>query len=298
MAAIKAENRTLDHYFKSHIKSLDRTASKRNFSSIYKTKVLPIIPPDTKIKDVKSSDIDDIIRAAEGVCKIGSVQAIVKILSAVFNRCVKNKVIKSSPLRKRHYDLKADKLEQKTIVFDSLRMYKAIKSTVKSGTLDPQEEVLVLFLLHGRRINEICTLEWRDIDHDQCTYVIRPENSKVRVFMSFAMKKRLSKALKRLREFYIWSPEDNERIFYSTKGKSEGLPLTTISHIWKRVRRGKIYEHIRPHDFRRIVATRMKNKGSSKQDIETILGHLSDQEEKQYSELDRVSRTKKILKSL
>ena len=298
MAAVRAENRTLHYYFKKHISLLDRTSTKKSFESIYRTKVLTVIPSHTKIKDVKAADIDLIIDPLYGVYKLGTVEKVITILAAVFNRCVKNKVIRISPLRKRHNDIKADKLEQRTVVHNYDEHYAAILKEISTGVYNPQQVVAVQFLLHGRRSNEIMTLRWSDINIDGLYYTVRAENSKVRTDMNFYMRSDLAAALEELRKWYVWHPKDDERIFYAVKGRNEGQPLLSIWTLWKGVRTGKTFEHIRPHDFRRIIATKLINSDISADKIDTILGHLSDSERKVYAELNRIRETEKILHSL
>lgn len=298
MAAIKAENRTLHYYFKKHISLLDRASTKKTFESVYRTKIVPYIPQEIKIKDVKASDIDNILEPLYNVYKTGTIEKVVTILAAVFNRCVKNKVIKSSPLRKRHLDIKADRLEQKTIIQNYDEHYAAVLKEISTGKYTPQQVVAVQFLLHGRRSNEIMTLKWSDINIKGLYYTVRAENSKINKVMKFHIGNALAAALVELREWYVWKPKDDDKIFYAIKGQNEGKPLTSISSLWNSVKRGKSFEHIRPHDFRRIIATKLINRGKNATHIMSILGHLSDTEYKQYMELDRVSITGEILEWL
>ena len=63
--------------------------------------------------------------------------------------------------------------------------------------VEPFRSIFV-WLSHGRRLNEVLSLEWRDINIDTGTYTIRFENNKVRKPMTYKLSNELRETLENL----------------------------------------------------------------------------------------------------
>ena len=71
---------------------------------------------------------------------------------------------------------------------------KALFKRLRDYPLSPYREVF-MWLMHGRRRNEVLSLQWSDIDLVNNTYTIRSENNKARVNMTYKLSERLRDTL-------------------------------------------------------------------------------------------------------
>lgn len=141
----------------------------------------------------------------------------------------------------------------------------------------PVVSQIFMFLMHGRRRNEVLTLKWTDIDLKNNTYVIRSMNNKARVDMTYHLSSRLKESLTNL------GIEKNGYIFKKTSNKNEPYSHEALNHYWKTKeykytnKRGKASKYIRPitmHQLRNAIATYLKNEiGVGNDIVGQLLGH-------------------------
>jgi len=141
----------------------------------------------------------------------------------------------------------------------SLDEIKDVFKSLKEYPLYPMRQVF-MFLMHGRRFNEVATLEWKDINFTNSTYTIRALNNKARIDMTYHLSKRLQEALKAI------GIKDNGYIFTKVRDKDAHITESSIRSHWK--------QPIVIHQIRNCIGMYLQNKLEYGIDIvEAILGH-------------------------
>lgn len=141
----------------------------------------------------------------------------------------------------------------------------------------PVVSQIFMFLMHGRRRNEVLTLKWTDIDFKNNTYVIRAMNNKARVDMTYHLSNRLKESLTNL------GIEKKGYVFKKTSNPNEPYSYEALNHYWKTKeykytnRRGNPSKYVRPitmHQLRNAIATYLKNEmGVGNDIVGQLLGH-------------------------
>lgn len=131
------------------------------------------------------------------------------------------------------------------------------------------------FLLHGRRINEVLTLRWEDVDMDNKFYRIRFENSKVDKGLVFPLEDFLIEGLEKL-------DKTTQFVFESPKTKRP-ISYTSVLKRMKKLRSACDIQHMTIHSFRHMIGFLAINNGMSQESIAEILGHTSLSATKRYA---------------
>jgi len=141
----------------------------------------------------------------------------------------------------------------------SLDEIKELFVELRNYPLTPVREIF-MFLMHGRRFNEVVTLKWEDIDFHNSTYTIKALNNKARVDMTYHLSNRLKEALKTL------GIKDNGYVFTKINNENEPYSAATIRNHWK--------QPIVIHQLRNCIGMYLQNKlGYGIDIVEAILGH-------------------------
>lgn len=142
----------------------------------------------------------------------------------------------------------------------SLQEIKELFNELKNYLVSPVREIF-MFLMHGRRFGEIVTLEWKDINFDESTYIVRALNNKARIDMIYHLSDRLKEVLEAI------GVKDNGYIFTKINNKNEPYSKATIRNHWKN-------KPIVIHQLRNCIATYLKNGMGIGDDVAgAILGH-------------------------
>lgn len=156
----------------------------------------------------------------------------------------------------------------------SLEEIKELFVDLRDYPITPVREIY-MFLMHGRRFNEVVTLEWNDIDFEENTYTIRALNNKARVDMTYHLSDRLKNTLEAI------GIKDNGYVFTKINNKSEPYSHGSIRNHWitkpsdpsKEVE-GVKYKPVVIHQIRNCIATYLKNGMGIGDDVAgAILGH-------------------------
>lgn len=231
-------------------------------------------------KPISSVDREDILKLVNRIKKEGRSESYSRKVYQILNPVFKFFNIKASkfgvqlvspatqsslpPLNnERGIDLSIKEIED---LFKELRDF----------PLSPIREIF-MFLMHGRRRNEVLTLEWSDINFENNTYVIKSMNNKARINMTYFLSKRLKDALINIgieRKGYVFKKTSNSSLAYSHDA---------LNHYWKTKeykyanRKGSPSKYVRPitmHQIRNAIATYLKNEmGLGNDIVGQLLGH-------------------------
>jgi len=125
------------------------------------------------------------------------------------------------------------------------------------------------------RVNAVSSVRWEQIDFDSRIVkdVLEKEAKVVTLYFSEGVKELLLK-VKALREER--GANDNGWVFYSRLEKSNGPVSNGTLNAWcKKIGQMIGVPTLHPHDWRHTMATLLKNKGMSLEDVSALLNHAS-----------------------
>jgi integrase len=158
--------------------------------------------------------------------------------------------------------------------FDNARYFQMpeekIKHFMRSVQAFPEDtnRRIFMFLLHGRRLNEVLSLEWKHVDMVQGIYEISAQINKARRNMQYEMPHFLYEELLKHRDE---SERHNGLVFPSYK---TGRKIQDIRKAWRRLLKSAGMEHMRIHDVRHMIGYYSINYlGLSIEKVSHMLGH-------------------------
>lgn len=159
------------------------------------------------------------------------------------------------------------------------------------------KKIVILLLLTGCRVNEICRAKWQDIDFDNKMWTIPAENVKAKLHSLKAHKipitSQLCKLLKALKESSL---EGSAYIVPSPTDVHRYLDKRSVARAINRHMNEFTIEAFTPHDLRRTVQTRMAELGIHTIVIEKLLNHELSGMPKIYDQYNYMPERKKALK--
>ena len=155
---------------------------------------------------------------------------------------------------------KPQKKKVTNATFKIVQLYKSIHDLYKD---DPFYRALFLFVLFGRRWNEIRTLEWADIDFSRDEFTVRDENSKINETKTYSLPKDI-------RESLLLFQEKSGLIFKSPK---TGNLLSPPKWRVQKLRETSGIDNFTLHYSRHILATALSDSGLANTVLSASLGH-------------------------
>jgi integrase len=186
-----------------------------------------------------------------------------RLLIQVLNLALKKELVKTNHARALRIPKYDDAIQLPLSIEEMRRLYHTIMCWG-----EPIYRGIFVFLLHGRRVSEVLTLTWGNIDLDSNAYTINSRHNKARKNMTYQLPPALREELcNRLRA------NRNGLIFPSPV---TGKKLVDISKPWRRIKRAAgIEKSLRIHDLRHILGYVGANAGLSEPVLAAILGHSS-----------------------
>ncbi len=241
-----------------------------------------------KIKDVKSAHLTSLNASLSQLSKRSQKKAY-EILIPLFDLAVEDEIIPYTPIKKSHKP-KRKQLEEKKIVTDAVRKYKAIHNAIHRiyGTeeiieiddtkvkcrKDPMYRAIFLFGFYGRRIGEVVQLKWDDIDFDNDEYTVRGSTSKVNTDMTFKLPTDVREALLE---------------FKDTRG--EVFPIKRVDRQYWKIRAVTGIKEFNYHWMRNLSVSALAAMGVDITHLSAMLGHTDSGTIKKYLSLQREAST-------
>lgn len=255
------DNPTLNEFFDEYQKLRKSTVSESRYKNAFYfyDKYVPNILKKQKLSKITSIDLQKIINKMIDEGKKGSYIITVK---EVFSPMYK-KAIEYGHVEKNITDyLKFPKYDNTRFFSLSDEKAKALITEIMNIP-DNYYRVMFMFLLRGRRSNEVRSLSWADIDFNNKSYIIRDNNNKTRKNDVYLLDDELIEYLKIIKE-------DFGLLFKSPK---TGKKLTAIpKSLWKRIQE-KVGITMRIHDFRHLMGFTLVNNNVPLEHISKALGH-------------------------
>lgn len=221
-------------------------------------------------------DIRDSMFKPDGVTPLAdrtknTVNQMINPLYSYFNDIAQNKYVVNSKAKliKARYG-KVENIRELTL--DLSQIIDAFRE-LRDYPITPFREIF-MWLMHGRRRNEVLTLKWSDIDLKANTYTIRKENNKARTDMTYHLSDRLRATLNVLKGTHNIE-QMKGFVFKSIKNDSINLNEGTLRNHWDRT---VVSHSMVLHQIRDCIAMYLKNKHLITNDIVgPILGHTQTQ---------------------
>jgi integrase len=245
---------------------------------------------NTKIKDVTPPTLTRLNTTLTHLAK-GSQKKIYDILIPLFKLAVEDEIIIQTPIKKNHVP-KRDQLAEKKVIISAEMKYKKLYQTLQQlfnsndiisfedgseyqCSINHHHLALFLFGFHGRRLNEVVTLRWEDIDLHTGHYRIRRDVSKIETDMIFALPTDIQKAL-------INFQDTTGNIFQIQHPKKYYKHIRAISGL----------EEFSFHWMRNLAVSALSSMGVDVTHLSAMLGHTDAGTLKKYLSLQREASTK------
>lgn len=202
-------------------------------------------------------------------------KSVKEALRPMFKLYVLQGVLKSNPA----ILLQIPKFDNQVNVELSDEKIKELYDALYNYPVEPFKSIFV-WLSHGRRLNEVLSLEWRDINLDSGIYNIRYENNKVRKPMAYKLSSELRETLENI------GSKESKFVFHAIKNKDQKLSKGTLRTHWDKIL-SKVGIKIRIHDLRHLIGGVLVSEGKTLEQIASILGHTSTNVTKRYSKVRR-----------
>jgi len=139
---------------------------------------------------------------------------------------------------------------------------------------DPLYRCIFIFLLHGRRLNEVLSLVWDNVDFENEVYYIPPKINKAKRMMVYQMTDLLKFELKAMKLLSFLICPQTKLVFPS---RVTCKKIQDIRKPFKKLLRlANIDKKMRIHDIRHLVASYSINYlGLSVEEVSYTLGHTS-----------------------
>jgi len=148
---------------------------------------------------------------------------------------------------------------------------------IKSYPIEPFH-TLFMWLSEGRRLNELLSLEWEQINFTKKTYNIISNKNKAGVTMEYRLRDNIIEMLK---SFDKKSPF----VFHALTDKSKQMSKETVRGHWARLLKSANIDHLRIHDLRHIIGSDLVSNNFTLEEVAQVLGHTSTSVTKRYSKV-------------
>ena len=248
-----------------------------------------------KIKDISLVNIDAIkrgmekegltVQSANGCSPRTIKKLLVQVLKPILQYAKEAGVISRVP--KIVVPKQTAKKKRVTNATETLAtLYKTINTMYAD---DSFYKALFMFALYGRRLNEILTLEWHDINTLNGTYTIREENSKT-IEQTFDLPPVIAEALADM-------PVNREGLIFASP--KTGKKLSPPKRQLEKLKLASGVDDLTFHKFRHIMVSAMSESGIVSSVLSASLGHANSlTTEKHYITQNHVKASKEANKAI
>ncbi|MFA6139040.1 MAG: site-specific integrase [Sulfurimonas sp.] len=202
-------------------------------------------------------------------------QSVKQQIRALYNYFIKMNMIEKNPA----INIDIPKFDN-TVNFDlSENERKEFFQKIKNYEIQKYRGVM-LFLYAGRRLNEVLTLDWRNINFSSKTYSIESVYAKNRRTQNYPLSPVLEDFL------LLYNPKKSGLIFTAERNQFKPLSQETFRRHWNKLIENIDIEKFRIHDTRHLLGNTMVNKGYSLEAVGKAMGHSSVHVTKRYAKVN------------
>ena len=233
------------------------------------------------IQDITREQLQSIVNTILKVRAPRTAKTLKEVLNPTFKQYIHLGILPSNPIEllefKKFYNVKNPDLTDKQI--------KSLYHEIYAYPIEPFRSIFI-WLATGRRVNEVLTLKWENINLEKKIFTIAAEDNKAGKEMQYALDEDLIATLKPIKT--------KGYLFPSIKDKNKKMHNDTLKRHWAKIIENAGLEDIRIHDLRHIVGLKLVNAGVSLEVIASVLGHTTTAVTKRYSNV----RTKTAAKAM
>ncbi len=192
-----------------------------------------------------------------------------RFLNSFYNYCVTNGLLYKNPV------LKMESIKQKRKIKQPFSNIEIIYLRENINNLR-DKAIFELLLSSGMRIGELTQLNYKDLNMNECSCIVRGKGDKEReVFFNDLAKVSIQR--------YLESRKDsNPALFVSINKPHNRLGIMGVEIMLRNLGKRAGVNKVHPHRFRRHMATTLLNKGVQIEQIQQLLGHAEIETTKLY----------------
>lgn len=197
-----------------------------------------------------------------------------EILQPLFRLAIEDEIIVRTPIKTVHIPVR-NQLSEKKVVTDAVTKYKKLHTTIHNLFLNnPHHRAIFLFGFYGRRLNEVLSLSWSDVDLINNQYTVRGKNSKINTDMTFSL-----------------APDVKDALLEFTDVDGEIFNISEVQHYYKTIREHSDIEEFTFHWMRNLSVSALSTMGVDLTHLTAMLGHTDSSTLKKYLSLQRGAST-------
>jgi len=237
-----------------------------------------------KIDSISRSDLQAVVYHVLSLRAPRTAKTLKEVINPIFKHYLHAGYIATNPVELLEFK-KFDNVKNPQL---SDAQIKSLYNAINQYDIEPFRSIFV-WLATGRRVNEVLSLKWSDIDLNRGTYVIIPENNKAGKRMEYLLDDDLLFVVNHIQKNGIY-------LFPAIKNQNNKMHNDTIKKHWVKIltntnlvrideKTKKVMPLIRIHDLRHIVGLKLVNAGVSLEVIASVLGHTTTNVTKRYSKV-------------
>ena len=153
----------------------------------------------------------------------------------------------------------------------------ALFRAIKNYPIEPFH-TLFMWLSEGRRLNELLSIEWKQINFTKKTYFIISNKNKAGVTMEYRLRDNIIEMLKSFDKESLF-------VFHALTDSSKQMSKETVRGHWARLLKNANIDHLRIHDIRHIIGSDLVSNNFTLEEVAQVLGHTSTSVTKRYSKV-------------
>lgn len=192
-----------------------------------------------------------------------------RFLNSFYNYCVTQGLLYRNPIRKMEAIKQKRKIKQPFTNEEIIYLRENITNL-------RDKAIFELLLSSGMRVGELTMVDYKDLNMNDCTVIVRGKGNKEReVYFNDLAKVSIRRYLD-LRE------DDNPALFVTHNKPHNRLGITGVETMLRNLGKRAGVNKVHPHRFRRHMATTLLNKGVQIEQIQQLLGHAEIETTKLY----------------
>ena len=235
------------------------------------------------LKDITAKDLQLIVNSMlkQGMAPRTS-QSIKQIMRPLFKHFADKGIVQGNPASL----IKIPKFDNTVKLTISKNDITALYKAIREYPIEPFH-TLFMWLAEGRRLNELLSLEWEQIDFNNQTYSIKSANNKAGVSMQYRLRDNIKDALKGFNQ-------DSSFVFHALTNDKKPMSRDTVRGHWLRLLNSANIEHLRIHDLRHIIGSDLVSNNHTLEEVAQVLGHTSTSVTKRYSKVREEKATEAL----
>jgi integrase len=237
-----------------------------------------------KIDFISRSDLQGVVYHVLSLRAPRTAKTLKEVINPIFKHYLHAGYIVTNPVELLEFK-KFDNVKNPQLSDAQIRL---LYNAIDQYDVEPFRSIFV-WLATGRRVNEVLSLKWGDIDLNSNTYAIIPENNKAGKRMEYLLDDDLLHVVNHI-------PKNGIYLFPAIKNQNNKMHNDTIKKHWVKIltnanlvkideKTKKVIPLIRIHDLRHIVGLKLVNAGVSLEVIASVLGHTTTNVTKRYSKV-------------